>query len=261
MSYPATAAVEHVRQATVHIRSKRQTGTGFFVDRNILLTCAHVLDAGTERVQIRVQGRPPVPGTVLKRLPPPVGRDRASYPLPDLAFIGVDGNIDHPVAEIRSLLLHYGNNQDASIAAFGFNRHAPEPDLGPDIVRMAVQGPSEPYVKAHAKVGVAPGMSGAPVVELSTGRVCGMLKYYVPEQEAAWFIDALDLEKRLDAYRALLGRFEPRKPRLFLPEKHTPLWKMLVAQQTVAEKLPYRARGKAKSGDHVDVLLSGGFAV
>ncbi|WP_197281575.1 trypsin-like peptidase domain-containing protein [Micromonospora sp. NRRL B-16802] len=240
MSYPATAAVQHVRQATVHISSKRRTGTGFFVERNILLTCAHVLEPGNERVRIRLRGQPPVGGTVLKRLPSPAGRDRISYPFPDLAFIGVDGNIDHPVAEMRSLLLHHGYNQDAAIAAFGFNRDAPEPDLGPDIVRMAVQGPSEPYVKAHAQVGVAPGMSGAPIVELSTGRICGMLKYYVPEQKAAWFIDALDLEKQFDAYRALLGRFEPRKPRLFLPESRSPLWKMLVAQKTVSERLPYR---------------------
>jgi hypothetical protein len=238
MSYPATTAIEYVRQATVHITSRKLTGTGFFVDRNIILTCAHVLTRNVDKVQLQVQGRTAT-GTVLKRLPE-VGRYDGSYPFPDLAFVGLDDRIDHPVAETHSLLLHYGQNAHAKLAAFGFNRDSPAPTLAPDIVRMGVEGKSKGFVKANTETGVVPGMSGAPIVDVSTGLVCGILKYYAAEQKAAWFIDALDIEKHLDPLRNQLGRHEPLKSRLFLPEPGTPVHNMLMAQRTVAEKLPYR---------------------
>ncbi|GAA2608142.1 serine protease [Paractinoplanes durhamensis] len=247
MSYPATTALDRVSQATVYITAGRHTGTGFFIDRNIILTCAHVVAHAKRRrhdaanrleVGIRV-GEQDVSGVVLNRYPSGNSTGGA-HPFPDLAFIGLDANIDHPIAETASLLLKFKQNQDAELIAYGFNHSGPLGNAAVDVVRMAVEGPSGPFVKVSVETGVVPGMSGAPVIDRSTGQVCAMLKYYDFEQRAAWLIDAVDFKNRLDRIRGVIGQFTPRRPMLYLPEPGNPLHRMLVAQRRVAEELPYQ---------------------
>jgi trypsin-like peptidase len=230
--------LEHVRQCTVQLTSKRVAGTGFFVERNIVLTCAHVVHSRTEPVIVGWRGRQ-VRGTVLDRIPD-LKKSGKAYPFPDLAFIGLDEVIDHPVADLQTLLLKRGNNRGLSVLALTFNREAPNPQGGPDPVRLAVQGPSDSWVKATPQSGVIPGMSGAPVVDESTGRVCGILKYSVASQNAVWFIDTEDIERYVDRYRNVLDAYEPLRVKLFRPEPGEPLHTMLVAQRAAAEKLPYQ---------------------
>ncbi|MEV6845358.1 trypsin-like peptidase domain-containing protein [Actinoplanes sp. NPDC051411] len=239
MSHPGNPALDHVRRCTVQLTSKRLAGTGFFVAPNIVVTCAHVVDSRSGSVTVRWQGQP-IKARVLERVPDSPGRKGETYRFPDLAFIGLKERIDHPTADLQSLLLRRGAHKGLDLVALAFNRDAPVPDAAPDPVQMHVQGPSDTWVKATPDSGVVPGMSGAPIVDRTSGRVCGILKYYSRGQNAIWFVDAEDIEKYLDHFRKVLGAHAPSPVNLFRPEPGDPLHNILTAQRTAAEKLPYQ---------------------
>ncbi|NJC69581.1 hypothetical protein HC031_07580 [Planosporangium thailandense] len=235
--FVATNALDLVRHATVQIRSGTRTGSGFFIGRYIVVTCAHVLSGPSGALDVYVQGQV-LRGRILRRLPPTPDRG-GDYPFPDLAFIGVEEGVDQPSVEIRSLLLRAGEGLGRPLMAYGFNRDTPDPAAVLDPVALTLVGTSGSYVKAAAD-GIVRGMSGAPVVDPETGYVCGILKNFRPEQRMAWYIDGLEVLKRQDRYRHELGRHQPDKPRLLRPEPGHPLHGMLVAQRMLAEELPYR---------------------
>jgi Trypsin-like peptidase domain len=238
MPFVAQTAVDLVKQATVRLISGKVTGTGFFIARNIVLTCAHVLSVPSGgKVLVRVGDRE-LPGKVLLRLPEKGGR--GSYPFPDLAFVGVEQGIDSPTVDVGSLRLRRGTGAGVVLYAYGFNKHTPEPQPVLDAVRLVVVERSERYVKVTPDNAIVDGMSGAPVVDPENGAVVGVVKNHRGEQRAAWYIDGLDVRKAQADNRRRIGHHQPDKPRLYRPEPGHPLHGMLVAQGRVAEELPYQ---------------------
>src|SRR5204862_933630 len=121
-----------------------------------------------------------------------------------------------------------------------FNKDTPEPHPVLDPIRLAVVGRSERYIKVTPDNAIVEGMSGAPVVDPETGVVVGVVKNFRREQQAAWYIDGVDVRKEQAANARRLGHHQPDRPRLYRPEPGHPLHGMLVAQGRVAEELPYQ---------------------
>jgi Trypsin-like peptidase domain len=90
-SYP-----DQARLAAVAIFSGRRfLGSGFFVQRGLVLTCAHAVWRQSDGVAVHWNGQE-LPGTVIVRDPEDHGGG-AMYAHPDLSFIRVNENVDHPM--------------------------------------------------------------------------------------------------------------------------------------------------------------------
>src|SRR5690242_8861122 len=102
MPFTAPTSTELIRRATVQIVAGRRMGTGFFISRYIIVTCAHVLEGHRGKVTVHAHERE-LAGKILLRLPTKRAPREESYPYPDIAFIGVDQDIDSPTVEVRML--------------------------------------------------------------------------------------------------------------------------------------------------------------
>jgi S1-C subfamily serine protease len=69
-------------------------GTGFFIDRHILVTCAHVVHGSPGRVTVVWENRK-FEADVVAVVPAEPG-DGDHYAFPDLAFLAVEDAPDHP---------------------------------------------------------------------------------------------------------------------------------------------------------------------
>lgn len=147
--------------ATVRLVQGGSRGTGFFVAPGLVLTCGHVVqqEAPVEcwRGEVRRRGR------VVERLV-----EDPRYPgerYPDVALLEVEDTA-HPCA-----LLGGAVELGDELYAYGYSDQAP----GGDPVTLELEGRSESPARLKLKAGqVRPGMSGAPILNLRTGVVCGM---------------------------------------------------------------------------------------
>ncbi|MFI6810397.1 trypsin-like peptidase domain-containing protein [Streptomyces luteogriseus] len=171
-------------------------GSGFFIAPGRILTCAHVLasappDSGVWQGEPKLRitypvrlgqpdGRPEatLAGRLLYCLPehdPEVPFDRGSWPLPDLAVIGVDEDAEHPCVWLSDLSTPPGG-ASGQLGYRGFR-------IDGTSVRgrsgdCAVEGTDEPYgVRLGIDGGeIKPGLSGGPVVDLGRGAVVAVVK-------------------------------------------------------------------------------------
>jgi tetratricopeptide (TPR) repeat protein len=156
--------------------SKPRGGTGFFVAPGWVLTCAHVVaDRHEDTVQLRGLGEEST-GTVVLEYPERPTADKGRYPFPDLALIRVDRwTIDQPCAWLGEVLPAL----DARLFAMGYTgtwdpgRPSREPALFTHVGLKPIDGGSLLQLAAGEAV---PGMSGGPLLDLTSGRVCGILK-------------------------------------------------------------------------------------
>jgi len=150
-------------------------GTGFLVAPDLLVTCAHVV-AGADggRVEVCRAGERAA-GTV-SALHPPVADPRQSlYPFPDLALIGIADDVDELCAPLDDAIPRLGDR----LHCVGFSTTLGASG-GAEPATFVFEGLHEVdggrLFKLGAGATAVPGMSGAPLVNLRTGRVCGLLK-------------------------------------------------------------------------------------
>jgi superfamily II DNA or RNA helicase/tetratricopeptide (TPR) repeat protein len=155
-------------QCTVRVsgRTRGRHGTGFFVAPGLILTCAHVVgDDDVASVKARWQDEP-MSAALIKRVPDLPARSTVAL-LPDLALLRV-ASTEHPC-----VLLDQSMQLTDRLYSYGY----PERLAGGDSLLVEFEGDSaDPDLLKVTQGQVSPGFSGAPLLNLRTGGVCGMIK-------------------------------------------------------------------------------------
>ena len=205
----ARALEDLLRQCTVRVKAVDRSGAGFFVAPGKVLTCAHVVGDDDVSVVWERDGHDPaeirVAGRMLLN-----DRGRAIEALtgayPDIAILDLD----------RADLARVGNHPCVALGtkwpspadefqAFGYPEQGGSVRLTP--VKLAYRGQQGTDPTAYLDLAsdkVEPGMSGAPVLNLSSGQVCGVIvaskDVAAPEGALAvtWSCVEADLKKVID---------------------------------------------------------------
>ncbi|MCB5167503.1 trypsin-like peptidase domain-containing protein [Streptomyces bambusae] len=157
-------------------------GSGFLVAEDTVLTCAHVVHGHT-RAQVLTPG-----GAIAADVVATAPEDRGSGPVyayPDLACL----RLQSPVPGIGVWLGDETPPPGDEVAVHGFSRHTLEPGEQPDTLHLVVAGRSGQFVRLQWDT-VFQGFSGGPVLDLRTGRVCGLLKASRDERspQGGWLV-------------------------------------------------------------------------
>jgi hypothetical protein len=160
--------IVHLRECVVGITQGDSKGTGFFVAENTIVTCAHVLPSTT--ISVQVQWHNQTKGAQIVR--------RAAEGEPDLAVLSIadeESRWNHPC-----VLLGDEMDQNDPLYTFGH----PDGDYREggdsatfDYEGVCYEGPPDHQVElykfTHGEV--APGLSGSPVLNQRTGKVCAVV--------------------------------------------------------------------------------------
>ena len=169
-----------LRKTTVQVldAAGRLQGTGFFVAPGLILTAAHVVERfDGEPILIRWKAEQAVPAQSVWAEPPwcPPGID--IYPLPDLAMLHAQAALsyDHPCAMLAERIV----GSDGFLAD-GYGPAETDPDrISPNPVRVDYEGMKPEVggdlIKCKGSL-LDQGMSGAPLLDLSSGYVVGVVK-------------------------------------------------------------------------------------
>ena len=153
-------------------------GTAFFVGEGILLTCAHVVAPGD---QLRVvwhggDERSELPVAMVSRHPDVAALPDGPYPLPDLAVLHVEEDVpEHPIVWLDTTA------PGEDLWAFGYTDEYREGMAFGHSARFTNAG-RENVDDEGGRVWrlkgdrIKPGMSGAPLLDLGTGRVVAVVK-------------------------------------------------------------------------------------
>lgn len=228
-------------------------GTGFLVAPDTALTCAHVV-AGWEKCALTatVEGRRVAIEVV--RLVPEVKGEGSTYGFPDLAEV----RLSEPAHAAQGVWLgSAGPRQAASVSVHGFSGHTLEPGVQPDTLYLTVAGRSGRFVRLQWDQ-VVQGFSGGPVLDTTTGRVCGVLKASRHEKDVSggWLIpvDAVEdcspglLERNRAAHRPGTVWFDVARNRsgrqaaLFAPDPGVPGSGITPAQLLARGAMPFVER-------------------
>lgn len=139
-------------------------GTGFFVAPGLLLTCAHVIKgADDKQVSVFWPSQNKIYTAVIEKLP----EDPTKF---DLALLQVSDPLpNHPCVYLDESAL-----SGDDLYSFGFLKDYQ--NGGPVRFRCeGFTGDQPPLIKFQAGQ-VQPGLSGAPLLNCRTGKVCGMVK-------------------------------------------------------------------------------------
>ncbi len=159
------------KRCTALVSSPGKTGSGFFIDDDLLLTCAHVVgEIGTE-VDVQPFERPPRKGEVIKRLE---AIDS------DVALVKVSrppGDPNQP-----AVVLDRRMTDDTTYFAIGYPQNKVAQDAGQEEIsykghpRLPGGEPSLLILDA-GQASITPGLSGGPVIHAGTGAVVAIVQY------------------------------------------------------------------------------------
>ncbi len=142
--------------------NKRGWGTGFFVSPGLILTCAHVVKDATDRVLVRWKDQLQFAEAVVERMLP--DRDLALLqfepPQNDLPYVRLDDDI----------------REGDSLSLFGYPDEDFPNGCPVTITSEGLTGDQPAFIKFKSGQ-IRPGMSGAALLNLRTGNVCGVLKF------------------------------------------------------------------------------------
>ena len=242
-----------LRACTVRVLGGPEPGAGFFVAPGKVLTCVHVIATCVDGIRVspglRVQWERdkdepaefPVAGAPLVLADKGRAISALDCDYPDIAVLDVEGLSDHPCVGIDT---DWPASTD-DFQIYGYPREGGTVRLTPASLRYRGKHGNEPTMYLDlASDTVKPGMSGAPVLNLTSGGVCGVV---VASKNAAqpdgalaapWSAVTTELRHVLAANRA----FHERDNR----------WSAAVAQAT-----PTAAAGQARRGalPNVEVVI------
>jgi hypothetical protein len=164
-----------VRGCTVQVIGE-DLGTGFFVAPGIVITCAHVLGSRSRpTVRWEQNGQQPIevtasgPARIIAHDEHPIPK---LGPYPDIAVIEVPGLTGHPYVAVDD---EWPQDPDTFYVC-GYPREGGTELLTPVRLRYRGKHGTDPatYLDLAGDT-IKPGMSGAPVLNLRTGAVCGVL--------------------------------------------------------------------------------------
>jgi uncharacterized protein YjbI with pentapeptide repeats len=158
----ASLSPDNLHTCTVKLSIDNTQGTGFFVAAGLILTCHHVVkNAGDRPIKVRWQNQEDFAlAKVLQSFPDPVDLALLQFEMVEaLACVELDGAI----AAFDDLF------------AYGY------PDIDPNgagvVLRCdGLNGDVPPKIK-FSDGRVRSGLSGAPLLNPATGKVCGVVKY------------------------------------------------------------------------------------
>ena len=219
-------------------------GSGVFAAPGVVLTCAHVVIAAESACSITWQGQTFAAAGVPELFPPPGYGSNDSYPFPDLAVLRLANPPSHPCARLGT----EGPPIGSHVYASGFSTRTLTDGTAPDglLVQVAAQSGEFLRVKHDQIYG---GLSGSPVLDVATDRVCGLVKATRDQgdERGGWIIPATAfpryLQSVLEANRAY-QRAGPTWDQL-LPPQALPmtLRDLFKAQRKAAEEMPYQLIG------------------
>ena len=198
-----------LRACTVRVAGGPMPGAGFFVAPSQVMTCVHVIgDSADLVVRWERDGQLPLEAAVSERIAVLNDRGRpipALEPYPDIAVLKVDGFEGHPCVGVD---LDWPAPTDR-FQVFGYPKEGGAVQLTP--ARLTYRGVHGIEPTAYLELAsdtIRPGMSGAAVLNLRSGRVCGVV---VASKDPAhpdgalavsWSVIKMDLSQVLVANRA-----------------------------------------------------------
>ena len=205
-------------------------GSGFFMAKQVVATCSHVLRRIDEGVHVEWRG--------VRHQAEILARERDDFP--DVAFLGLTSSLDH-----QFLHLEEANPQPGSeLTILGSSKHTPEHGIGKDIVRMRVTGQRGRFIKVTGGRLVR-GLSGSPVID-EAGLVIGVAKAKAigygetGESPDGWVVPA-SVIRHCFYQNGVQHKAElSSRPTLIRPDPRSQLSWMLKAQRDVSAKYPYR---------------------
>ena len=156
---------DQLRELTVRVTAGPSVGSGFFVGPGLVLTCAHVLRAAAPGMTLKVAWKGQSYTADIRKMQPE-RCDPGVTVLPDIALLAISVT-DHPRAEL-------GDECDPGQDVYAYGYPVPRPQGDPLLGRC--EGTDGRGLIKFRDTVVDHGMSGAPLLNLRTGDVCGMVK-------------------------------------------------------------------------------------
>lgn len=172
---------EQLRRCTVQLFVPgKSLGTGFFVAPGLILTCAHVVQIAQEQkltVEVRAWdgqfiGIGSISTFLLEKIPvkQALPGQRSSHLYPDLALVQV-AFIDHPC-----VLLDVQVNRGDPLYTYGYPNNFPAGDEAEFVFVGESRIDAQRFLLNFKQGEARPGLSGAPLLNLRTGGVCGIVQ-------------------------------------------------------------------------------------